>query len=101
MLDKTHPKIEDIKLSRALYALGDEVRLEIARRLYVSESPLTCQKAVEGIENLPVSTRSHAFQMLRKGGIIQSVREGRECFNSIREDFSEKFPALLPSLFTL
>lgn len=93
---KKHPSFSEVEMPDILYALGDSVRLEIARRLYNAKEPLTCLQAVAGIPNLPVSSRSHCFQMLRKGGIILSEVDGRECYNSIRlKEMEEKFPGVL------
>lgn len=86
-------------MADVLNALGDPIRLQIARRLYHAKSPLTCQQSVEGIEDLPVSTRSRCFEMLRRGGVIHSQPDGRECFNSLRrEELEQKFPKLLQTI---
>lgn len=99
MKTKEHPEISEVEMSDILYALGDDVRLKIARRLFNAKAPLTCQQAVEEIPSLPVSTRSHCFRLLREGGVILSEPNGRECFNSVRsQEIEQKFPGLLEAL---
>lgn len=90
-----HPALEDISLSAVLYALSDNYRLEIVRRLAVGGEQ-TC-----GALALPVakSTLSHHFKVLRESGVIYSRTEGRECFNSLRQaDLESRFPGLLAAV---
>ncbi|NJL87080.1 MAG: helix-turn-helix transcriptional regulator [Leptolyngbyaceae cyanobacterium SM1_1_3] len=90
-----HPATEDISLSAVLYALSDNYRLEIIRRL-AGHKELTC-----GGLALPVakSTLSHHFKVLREAGLIYSRTEGRECYNSLRqEDLEQRFPGLLSAV---
>ena len=97
-----HLAVKDITLPGLLYGLGDPARLRIAQNLYNAGKPLICMEAVEGIENLPVSTRSHCFQVLRSSGLIRSEKKGRECFNSLRvEEIEKKFPGVLSSILSL
>lgn len=95
-----HPALEDVTLTGIFHALGDPVRLKIARNLFEARTPLTCLEAVEGIEDLPASTRSHCFSVLRQAGLIRSQKEGRACYNSLRrEELEKKFPKLLRNIF--
>lgn len=92
-----HPATEDLSLSAVLYALSDNYRLEIVRRL-ANHGELTC-----GSLAMPVakSTLSHHFKVLRESGLIYSRTEGRECFNSLRrEDLDERFPDLLDAILS-
>jgi predicted transcriptional regulator len=94
-----HPSIDDIKLTNLLYALGDKSRLQIVQNLYRSKNPLTCTEAIEGIRNLPISTRSHCFDVLRQSGVIRSEKKGRECYSEIRlKELNKKFPKLLANI---
>ncbi len=96
---KHHPSISEIEMADVLSALGDPVRLEVAQRLYKAKSPLTCQQASEGIKGLAVSSRSRCFAALRKGGIIHSQPDGRECYNILRlDELNKKFPKLLETI---
>ncbi|MFE4107970.1 ArsR/SmtB family transcription factor [Almyronema epifaneia] len=90
-----HPTKEDISLSAVLYALSDNYRLEIVRRL-AEQGELTCSGLA-----LPAakSTLSHHFKVLREAGLIYSRTEGRECYNSLRQqDLQERFPGLLAAV---
>ena len=94
-----HPSIEDVTLPGLFYALGDPARLSIVKSLYQAKTHLTCQQAVDGIENLPVSTRSHCFRILREAGVIRTEKQGRECYNSLRlDELNNKFPNVLQTI---
>lgn len=96
---KEHPPFEAINLPDLLYGLSDFARLKIARNLYDSKKPLTCMEAVEGIENLPISTRSHCFKVLRESGLIISREEGRYCYNHLRfDEIERKYPNVIESI---
>lgn len=90
-----HPNKEELSLSAVLYALSDNYRLEIVRRL-ATQDELTC-----GALALPVakSTLSHHFKVLRESGIIHCRTEGRECYNALRRaDLDERFPGVLQAI---
>lgn len=92
-MNLAHPSIN---LADILYALGDATRLQIARNLYAAQQPLTCTEAVQSIDDLAVSTRSHCFKVLRERGVIVSEMKGRECFNSLRQtEIERRYPGLL------
>lgn len=94
-----HPAIEEVTLPGIFYALSDPVRLAIAHTLYRAKYPLTCTEAVEGIKELPLSTRSHSFNVLRQSGLIRSEKKGRECYNRLRtKELNTKFPRLLSTV---
>lgn len=90
------PKLNDI-----LYALSDAVRFDIARTIYRSAQPLTCTQATAHIADLPISSRSHCFKILREKGIIRTDIQGREHLNSIRtQEIDARYPGLLQAIFT-
>tara|TARA_R110002072_G_scaffold32063_2_gene98386 strand:+ start:40 stop:351 length:312 start_codon:yes stop_codon:yes gene_type:complete len=93
----THPNLEDITLEGIFYALSDKTRLRIIANLYKEKSiTLNCMQAMCGIDNIPASTTSHHFRVLRECGIIRSVREGKECHSQLRlDELDQKFPGLL------
>ncbi len=95
-----HPSIDDITLDAVFHALSDRNRLRIVANLYhQQEQPLICTEAVKGIDNLPASTTSNHFRILRECGLVRSVREGRDCFNTLRLDELEvKFPGLFTAV---
>ncbi|MDG1287983.1 MAG: hypothetical protein P8P30_10565 [Rickettsiales bacterium] len=94
-----HPPLKEITLSNILYALGDESRLHIVKNLLEAKEPLTCTQGVSGIKKLPISTRSHCFQVLRQAGVIRSEKKGRECYSEVRvNELEKKFPSLIQTI---
>jgi DNA-binding transcriptional ArsR family regulator len=89
-----HPALEDITLESVLYALADPTRLAIVRKLASRNCPTNCQTAAP--DNLPKSTQSHHFQVLREAGLIRSERRGTEVVNTVRcTEIEGKFPGLI------
>lgn len=92
-----HPAIEDVSLESVLYALADPARLEIVKRLAAGTCPLNCSAAAP--TDLPKSTQSHHFQVLREAGIIRSERRGTEVVNSLRcQEIEKRFPGVVSSI---
>lgn len=78
-----------------LQALADPIRLEIVRQLDESG-----QKAcgMFGIE-MPKSSLSHHFRILRESGVIISEGQGTILMNRLRrEEMEASFPGLLESI---
>lgn len=102
MLLLVHPDIKDITLEGIFYALGDKQRLQIVKNLASANGePLSCMSAVKGINNMPVSTRSNNFRVLREAGIVRSEKSGRESRNYLRlEEINERFPNLLTNIIS-
>ena len=56
-----------------------------------------CQTAAP--DNLPKSTQSHHYQVLREAGLIRSERKGTEVVNTLRcTEIEGKFPGLVPAI---
>jgi len=92
-----HPAIEDLSLESVLYALADPTRLEIVKRLASGNCGLNCSMAAPA--DLPKSTQSHHFQVLREAGLIHSERRGTEVVNSLRcGELEKKFPGVVSSI---
>ena len=92
-----HPALEDITLESILYALADPTRLAIIRKLASRGCPTNCQTAAP--DNLPKSTQSHHYQVLREAGLIRSERKGTEVVNTLRcTEIEGKFPGLVPAI---
>ena len=75
-----------------LYALSDEIRLQIVTML-LEKNEQSC-----GALNIPIakSTLSHHFKVLRESGVMYTRLEGTQRFISIREDdLNARFPGLL------
>jgi DNA-binding transcriptional ArsR family regulator len=92
-----HPAIEDVTLESVLYALADPTRLEIVKRLATGNCGLNCSTAAPA--DLPKSTQSHHFQVLREAGVIRSERRGTEVVNSLRcTEIEKRFPGVISSI---
>ena len=97
-----HPAIQDVTLEGILYALSDPVRLRIFVCLSQSDTALSCARfqSVNGAE-VPKSTLSQHFRVLREQGLIRSERRGVEMLNQPRtEEMERRFPGLLTSVLT-
>ena len=94
-----HPAIEDVSLEGVLYALADPHRLAIFRRLSGCGGTMNCSTAAPC--DLPKSTLSHHFKLLREAGLIRSERQGTQVINTVRcDELEKKFPGLLHAILT-
>lgn len=92
-----HPAIEDVTLQSVLYALADPVRLEIIKKLTGMGCGLNCSAAAP--VDLPKSTQSHHFRILREAGLVRSERRGTEVVNSLRcAEIEKRFPGVVSSV---
>jgi DNA-binding transcriptional ArsR family regulator len=94
-----HPNLKQIELTDIMYALSDPARVEIVRRLYEEQQPMTCNAL-----NLdrPKSSMSHHFKILREAGLLETRVEGKEHFNTLRVDEVDKrFPGLFTALLSV
>jgi DNA-binding transcriptional ArsR family regulator len=92
-----HPAVEDVTLESVLYALADSTRLEIVKKLASGSCGLNCSMAAPA--DLPKSTQSHHFQVLREAGLIRSERRGTEVVNSLRcSELEKRFPGVIASI---
>lgn len=90
-----HPRKNEISLSAVLYALSDQIRLEIIRGL-AEGGEQSCSALKIPI---PKSTLSHHYKVLRESGVIHTRMEGTQRFISIRkEDLNDRFPGLLQAI---
>lgn len=93
-----HPTCDDLSLPTILYALGDPWRLKIVEQLTAAEDAISCGDLV-GIDEVPKSTGSHHFKVLREAGLIRMVPQGRRMLVSVRKkDLEERFPGLLEAI---
>lgn len=97
MRDETLAETEPLKLEAVLYALSDPARLHIVRNL-AERGALACYAAVSGLD-LPKSTQSHHYRILREAGLIAQRKEG-VCFISTlrKSDLDAQFPGLLDAV---
>lgn len=92
-----HPAPEDITLEGVLHALADPTRLAILASLSASPTCLNCLQAAP--PDLPKSTLSHHYRILREAGLIRQERRGTEVVNAPRcADLDVRFPGLMPTV---
>lgn len=98
----THPAAGDVTVEGILHALSDPVRVELFSRIACAQAPQTCSgTAGDCGANIPKSTLSQHFKVLRDAGLVRSERKGVEMLNSSRMDEVEKrFPGLLPAILS-
>jgi DNA-binding transcriptional ArsR family regulator len=85
----------ELSLMEVLHALADPVRLEIVRQLDEAGEK-AC--GMFGID-MPKSSLSHHFRILRKSGVIASETQGTTLMNRLqRKDLDARFPGLLKSI---
>ena len=91
-LNDGEPSRAAMKLTDVLHALSDDIRLDMVRQVArVGEK--AC--GTFGVD-VPKSSLSHHFRVLRESGVLTIRREGKELLNSIRvEDLDARFPGLL------
>jgi DNA-binding transcriptional ArsR family regulator len=82
-------------LIEVLHALADPVRLEIVQQLHKSGEK-AC--GMFGLD-MPKSSLSHHFSVLRKSGVIVSITQGTIIMNRLqRKELDARFPGLLKSV---
>lgn len=92
---QNEPKPTELLLTAVLYALSDETRLQIVRSLD-STDEIAC--GYFDID-MPKSSLSHHFRVLRTAGIIATRKDGTALLNRLRRtDLDERFPGLLDSI---
>jgi DNA-binding transcriptional ArsR family regulator len=81
-----------------LQALADEVRLEMVGRLAAADEDLVCAALYD---DLPRSTASYHFQILRTSGVIEQYDAGGRRYNRLRRPELEQLaPGLLDAVLT-
>ena len=89
------PVRDQVLLSDVLYALSDPVRLDIVLSL-TDSGECACNEL--GIE-MPKSSLSHHFKVLRESGLISTRIEGTRHYNWVRtSDLNARFPGLLHAI---
>ncbi|MEU4837223.1 ArsR/SmtB family transcription factor [Nocardia testacea] len=94
------PARGSLTLASVLHALGDPVRLELVRRAW-AEPEATCSDLADGLD-VPMSTLSNHWRILREAGLISMAVDGRH--RRIRpraDDLSDRFPGVLDSILRL
>ncbi|MES1927336.1 helix-turn-helix domain-containing protein [Salinisphaera sp. T31B1] len=92
-----HPAIEDVRVEAILHALSDPVRVAIYAGMEDAGCPQTCTRFATILDReIPKSTLSQHFRVLREAGLIRSERQGVEMRNTSRRDeIEQRFPGLI------
>lgn len=95
-----HPAIDDITVEAVLHALSDPVRAAIFAEIAASASPKTCSTFLTVKDrDIPKSTLSQHFKVLREAGLIQSERQGVEMRSLSRcTEIDARFPGLIAAI---
>ena len=81
-----------------LYALGDPLRLRIVGQLAAADTAISCGD-LQVVKEVPKSTGSHQFKVLREAGLIRMEPQGRRVLVSLRRaDLEARFPGLLDTV---
>ena len=91
-----HPGVEEIELTRVLFALSDPLRLAMVRHLAAAAAEVD---SLELGPDLPRSTLTHHTRLLRESGVTLARASGRKCRIRRRtEDLQARFPGLLDAV---
>ena len=95
-----HPHLGEVTVEGILHALSDPIRIEIFGQLAASECAKNCSAFARVAKNeLPKSTLSQHFRVLREAGLIRSERRGVELINSTRcAELKERFGPMIQSI---
>lgn len=94
-----HPPTEALELHHVLAALADPVRLQIVYELHKFAEGLNCTAAASPFCQVPKSTLSSHFRILRESGLVMTAKRGVENINVLRfNDIEARFPGLLPKV---
>jgi DNA-binding transcriptional ArsR family regulator len=92
-----HPPVEELTVQGILYALSDPARVRIFMELMDAKCSQNCSAFVN--INMPKSTLSQHFTILREAGLIRSVRKGVELQNEARcADLEKKFGPMIKEI---
>lgn len=95
-----HPAPDDITVENVLHALSDPVRAAIFREIAASTGAMTCSTFLTVRDrDIPKSTLSQHFKVLREAGLIRSERQGVEMHSTSRcREIDARFPGLIAAI---
>jgi DNA-binding transcriptional ArsR family regulator len=95
-----HPSIEDVTVEGILHALSDPMRVTIFADIAGSTCSQNCSTYLRVSEkDIPKSTLSQHFKVLREAGLIRGERRGVEMQNTSRcSEIESRFPGLIASI---
>jgi DNA-binding transcriptional ArsR family regulator len=94
-----HPAVEDVPVEAILHALSDPVRIAIYADIVKGCNENCSTFLTVGNREIPKSTLSQHFKILREAGLIRSERKGVEMFNTSRcEEVDRHYPGLISTI---
>lgn len=99
-----HPPLQDITVEGILHALSDPVRVALYARIVSAACSYSCSDLLklsdrELAREIPKSTLSQHFKILRDAGLIRSERRGVEMQNTSRcAEIDVRFPELIATI---
>ena len=94
-----HPAVEGISVEAILHALSDPVRVAIYADIVKGCKENCSTFLTVGDREIPKSTLSQHFKVLREAGLIRSERKGVEMFNTSRcEEVDRHYPGLISAI---
>jgi DNA-binding transcriptional ArsR family regulator len=95
-----HPSIDDVRLEAILHALSDPVRVAIFAEIAGASCAMTCSTfSSVNDRQIPKSSLSQHFKVLREAGLIRSERQGVEMRNISRcAEIDARFPGLIAAI---
>lgn len=95
-----HPAVEDVPVEAILHALSDPIRVAILSEIVGSECSRNCSNFLNVTEkDIPKSTLSQHFKILREAGLVRGERRGVEMHNTSRcAEIDGRFPGLIAAI---
>jgi DNA-binding transcriptional ArsR family regulator len=95
-----HPSVEDLTIEALFHALSDPARMEIFAQIVGSARPQICSDFLcISDKDIPKSTLSQHFKVLREAGLIRSERHGVEMLSWSRQaEIDKRFPGLIAAV---
>jgi DNA-binding transcriptional ArsR family regulator len=95
-----HPSVEDVSVEAILHALSDPIRVAILSEIVGSDCSRNCSNFLNVTEkDIPKSTLSQHFKVLREAGLIRGERRGVEMHNTSRcAEIDRRFPGLIAAI---
>jgi len=95
-----HPALQDITVEGIMHALSDPVRVAIFADIAGAKGAMTCSNFLQvSKKDIPKSTLSQHFKVLREAGLVRSERQGVELRNTSRcEEIQTRFPGLIAAI---
>jgi DNA-binding transcriptional ArsR family regulator len=95
-----HPALEEVPVEAILHALSDPVRVAIYADIFNQECSQNCSTFLSvGDRQIPKSTLSQHFKILREAGLIRSERKGTEMLNLSRHiEVDRRYPGLIAAI---